>query len=250
MSHILGFSNSQRVNIIILHATETNVTWNSNFDDEKFFSKISYKFISMSYTIVIKKLTQKLQKSADTHEIGKIGSLDICKSFEFHLHVKLTSLSCGGSCWSSCLTRYRSPTLFTYGTLFSGIVAKYKWTWKWKLNKLISFNYSKWAEVFYGYAKIDKFELMDGWCTIKSVPVLLIIIYNNTPHKIWLYCVSLKINIFSCFLALILIFTALVSFSPLTFLFIFLACIFDPINHRLVILIIIMTWKMEKVCRF
>lgn len=38
----------------------------------------------------------------------------------------ITSLSCGGNCWRSCLTRYRSPTLFTYGTLSSGIVEKYK----------------------------------------------------------------------------------------------------------------------------
>lgn len=39
-----------------------------------------------------------------------------------------TSLSCGGNCCKSCFTRYRSPTLFTYGILSSGIAEKYKWT--------------------------------------------------------------------------------------------------------------------------
>lgn len=37
---------------------------------------------------------------------------------------ELTSLSWGGNCWSSCRTRYRSPALFTYGTLSSGICEK------------------------------------------------------------------------------------------------------------------------------
>jgi hypothetical protein len=39
-----------------------------------------------------------------------------------------TSLSWGGSWWSSCRTRYRSPTEFTYGTLSSGSAEKYTCT--------------------------------------------------------------------------------------------------------------------------
>lgn len=41
----------------------------------------------------------------------------------------LASLSCGGSCWSSCLTLSRSPALPVYGIFSSGRLLKYRCTY-------------------------------------------------------------------------------------------------------------------------
>lgn len=46
-----------------------------------------------------------------------------CKALQYR-----ASLSCGGNWCRSCFIRWRSPTLFTYGTFASGMPLKYKWT--------------------------------------------------------------------------------------------------------------------------
>ena len=59
-----------------------------------------------------------------------------------------TSLSWGGSWCSSCRTRYRSPTEFTYGTLSSGSAEKYTCTYG---NKSKSSYFEKMPELTAGY---------------------------------------------------------------------------------------------------
>lgn len=59
---------------------------------------------------------------------GKVFNFRVVRHKLSKKKKKITSLSCGGSCWRSCFTRYRSPTLLTYGTLSSGTAEKYKWT--------------------------------------------------------------------------------------------------------------------------
>lgn len=52
------------------------------------------------------------------------------ETYFFLISSYLVSLSWGGSCCNSCLMRCFSPIEFTYGTLSSGRLEKYRWTWK------------------------------------------------------------------------------------------------------------------------